>query len=259
MVIGLVAIVVLPAVAGLLAIKASGADDSRQRLGAFVLGVALLVCAVWFLGRADESPFEAVGALLGAAGCTAAIWSARSRSLGVERPPMAPKRVGCLAAVAGLAVAGLAGWAWLDATFGQDDPVHVRTSSADLEPWPTGIDVLETRAVMGGPSVSIETAPDIERLYVVLVSDGLAAEETASAVTDHLSALGWALEAARPGAWFVFSGGGPAGERAYVGALSAYLDSGLGVAEDGEAGPQLRESVGDRLDSAVVVQVFAVG
>jgi hypothetical protein len=172
-------------------------------------------------------------------------------------------RRGCLATLLVVAVAIAGGWWWLDANFTQDDPVRVRSAASDFEPWPGSVEVLDARTVMGGPSVSIETAPDVERLYVLIGPSAAELGDAIPVVAQHLQALGWAMtvregEASR-GRWFGYSGTGPNGERAYVGALVAYLDSGLWVAEDGDAGPELEDAAGDRLATAVVLQVFAAG
>ena len=173
-------------------------------------------------------------------------------------------RRGCVATLLVATIAGAAGWWWLDSTFTQDPPVHVQTTAADLEPWPDSVEVVDARTVMGSPSVSTETAPDVERLYVMVVPTAPeSGQAVASLVAQHLRALGWTVDAseadAPPGIWFDYSGTGPHGEQAYVGALVAYLNSGLWVAEDDEAGSQLEDAAGDRLETAVVVQVFAAG
>ena len=157
----------------------------------------------------------------------------------------------CLAGLFGL-------WLWFDATFGQDPPLRVRTAASDFEPWPAEIDVIDSRLVMGGPQVSVATAPDVERLYVVVDATDRSRSPEADAVTGHLSDRGWSISSPRSeSAWYEYWATGPSGEMAYIGPLDAYLDSGGWVREDLGAGPQLRDAAGDRLSSAIVVQVFA--
>ena len=144
--------------------------------------------------------------------------------------------------------------AWLNPT-----PVRVEASAADFAPLAKPLTLIGDRRVLGSPAVSSESAPPIERHYLLLRAEGHDVDSTASLVASHLESRGWQMETEQRQDewWFTFSSTrSPTGEQAYVGALSAYLSAGSWAADDGDAPAELRRLAGRHRADAVVVQIF---
>lgn len=168
---------------------------------------------------------------------------------------------GCLATLALSVVAVVVGavllFMWLNPT-----PIRVTTSGSDFEPWPAPLVVIGERRVLGSPEVSSETAPRVERHYLLIRANGQDVDTTAALVAAHLDSLGWKMESEPSGEpwWFSWSTRRtPTREQAYVGPLSAYLSAGSWTADDEGAPRELRRLARGRVPETVVVQIFAAG
>ena len=162
-------------------------------------------------------------------------------------------------AALGIAAVGVALCAALLLAWVNPTPVRVEASAADFAPLPTPLTLIGERRVLGSPAVSSESAPPIERHYLLMRAEGHDVASTASLVASHLESRGWQMEV-EPGQgewWFTFSSTrSPTGEQAYVGALAAYLSTGTWAADDGDAPVELRRLAGRHGVDAVVVQIF---
>jgi hypothetical protein len=147
--------------------------------------------------------------------------------------------------------AGVGGLVWLKRHL-DPPPVRVETEPQALSPCPQPLDPVAEQAIVGSPSVSIETCPARERLYIVLRA------ELASA---HLASLGWQMEPEHTDIrWFDFRGAHPdSGDGSvYVGSLRDYIDDDSGWRRDDRgAADQLRQLARDHRDNLAMVQIFA--
>jgi hypothetical protein len=181
----------------------------------------------------------------------------------VQDRPANRRAPGCLAGAllaAMVLAAGVGGLVWLKRHL-DPPPVRVETEAQALSPWPQPLDPIAEQAIVGSPSVSIETCPARERLYIVLQGSGLEAEQIAELASAHLASLGWQMEPEHTDIrWFDFRGAHPdSGDGSvYVGSLRDYIGDESGWRRDDRgAADQLRQLARDHHDNLAMVQIFA--
>jgi hypothetical protein len=178
----------------------------------------------------------------------------------LEASRQARWRRGFLAALAVGAVSivllGVLVFQWLN-----PEPVRVRSSAADFAPWPAPLALVGERLVLGSPAVSSETAPRVERRYLLVRAQAGDVNTTAALVAAHLDSLGWKMTPREGnGGWFMSSSTrSPQREEAFVGPLADYLSDESWAADDGNAPDELRRLAAPHISETVVVQIFGSG